>query len=376
MMQSFLQRVYAQFTGMSAMTKGIVIGLAFGFVFGGCVCRSWRQAVIESSAPEGYSFGALYEPEYSDRVVSGFRQPFFGDAGKQLVEQAERKTVILTEAYQQVTGKQWPAHDQDGTGCCVGEGWSAALEILTCVQIKLGHAHEYKPISAAAIYALAREHGDMLGGGDGAVPADAAAALLDTGCVTCEQAGDTNGVSGTAKQHAALAKKWGRSGLPRELKAKCGDFKLGTVSKVRTPEEVEAAIRNGYLVPIASTVGFEGRGGFKRDANGFCYSGGTWPHQMVCAGFVLDAAGPGVHGFLILQSWGEVMPSGPKPDWMPPCGFLITWRDMQRIVEQGTCFAVSNFNAFPAQDVPLFIRAPAGTERWFAKRKFDLRLAW
>lgn len=351
-MLGILNGIKEWYLGLSSNVKMLVIGLAIGFIFGGCTCRNWRKAVIEGGAPEAYSFGWLDEPEHVDQVVRTFKSPYFSDSANGLMLSTEDKDAFLWKYYEQVHGHPWKAHDQNGTGCCVGEGFAAGVEILTAVGIVVdGNSHEYQDISAAAVYALSREVGDFLGNQDGSTGADAAKALQDLGVVSCKDAGDTNGVDGTAKTHASLAKQWGRSGLPAALKQIAVKHRVKTVSRVRSAEEVRVALTNGYPVPICSTVGFEP---FRRDSDGFCKPGGTWPHCMCIVGYRADK-----RAFLVLQSWGETMPPGPKTLGQPNCSFWITWDACNRITKTGECYAISNFDGYPAQRLPFFIHHTA-----------------
>lgn len=335
----------------------VLIIVAVACIFSGCVCRTWRKAVIESEGPtfEEHAMGWVDKPDYSKQVIATFARPFFGDAGKNLIQGAEDKDALLYKVFEKVTGSPWQPHDQNGVGCCVGEGNSGAVELLSTLEIALsvGDPQEYKPISGAAIYALAREVGGDLGNQDGAVGADAAKALMQLGSISCEEAKDTNGRDGSAKTHSALAKRWGRTGLPQDLKAIAKTHLIKTASQVRTPEEVRAANTNGYVVTICSSVGFEGHGGFKRDKDGFCYPGGTWPHCMFIGGYRADKK-----AFLVYQSWGPTMPPGPKSLDQPDGTFWITWDACQRIVKSGECFALSSFAGYPARDLPFIIQAP------------------
>ena len=288
----------------------VAIGLVIGFKVRGCMVPIVGDAppVVE----EQHGMGWRDEPAYVQKTVASFAKPFFGDAGKTIIEAGEDKDAFLWKFVEQVTKEPWRPHDQNGTGCCVGEGFSAAVENLSCVQIVISGVHQdYKPVSASAVYALSREVGNYLVNNDGSTGADAAKALMQFGCLSCEEAGDDNF---TNPAHAQRAKKWGKSGLPAELKTIAAQHKIKTASQVRTPEEVRTALINGYPVAICSSVGFEGNGGFKRDANGFCKMGGSWPHCMCIAGYRKD-----MKAFLVLQSWGRNSPTGPKsldqPTW-------------------------------------------------------------
>lgn len=347
-----LKAAWASLADKTVPAHVFLVALGLAFVFGGCVCGG------KSVVGEQHGMGWIDDPQ----AVASVGMPKFGDAAQNLIQAGKDEDALLYKAFEKVTGKPWQPHDQNGTGCCVGEGNAGAIELLSAVEIALGDAsQEYKPISAAAIYANAREVGGMLGSGDGAVGAYAAKALMTLGSVSCEEAKDTNGRDGTAQPHASLAKKWGRSGLPAALKGLAANHKVKSASQVRTPEEVRAALTNGYPVTICSSVGFEGRGGFKRDSNGFCYPGGTWPHCMYLGAYRADQK-----AFLVFQSWGPSSPPGPKTLDQPDGTFWITWDACQRVVKAGESYALSSFAGYPARDLPFIIQAP--NKRDFARK--------
>lgn len=356
-MLGLLKSIYDRYVGLSLTLKIGVVAFLFGFLVGGCTCREWRKNVIEELPPtEAHSFGWVDKPDYVRDVVATFASPFFSDAGRHLIRGADgEKDVFLWKAYEKVTGHPWRAHDQNGTGCCVGEGFSTGVEIGQAVDIALsGKPFEYKDISASAVYALSREIGHFLGNQDGSTGADAAKALQQLGAVSSEEAGDDNT---TGRQHGQVAKKWGRTGLPSALKEIAARHKVKTVSLVRTPEEVRAALTNGYPVPICSGVGFEP---FRRDSDGFCRPGGTWPHCMCIVGYRADK-----RAFLVLQSWGESVPPGPKSLGQPDCSFWITWDACQRIVRAGESYALSSYDGYPARQIDFFVQRKE-TDRWYA----------
>jgi len=367
----WLSNTFAWFRAQSDKFQRTIVCLLIGFFIGGVTCRQWRKSVVDQTPPHANGMGWIDDPARVRAVVATFANPYFGDAGRRLVQSAKDEDALLYKAFEKATGKPWQPHDQNGTGCCVGEGNSGAVEMLSAVEIALGESQqEYRPISAAAVYALAREVGHDLGNQDGAVGADAAKALMTLGSISCEEANDTNGRDGTAKDHAALAKRWGRTGLPGDRKTLAKVHLVKTVSQVRTPEEVRAALVNGYPVTICSSVGFEGHGGFKRDKDGFCYPGGTWPHWMFVGAYRAD-----MKAFLVFQSWGPSLPPGPKALDQPDGTFWITWSAMQRIVSSGECYALSSFNGYQARELPLFIRGTVKQRRDFARLKTTFELA-
>lgn len=319
-----------------------------GVMIGGCVCNRWHD-LVGTPGPMG-STGWLPAPESEGGltrqvVASTLPRPLFADAAAGLA--APEKDALLYLAPKQVTGRHLPAHDQDGTGCCVGEGFSYAIEILECVEITRGEQQEFKPVSAAAVYALSREVGGLLGKGDGSFGSAAAKAVTTFGVVSSEDAGDDNT---TGREHASLAKKWGQTGLPKELKAKAKDRTVKTSSLVKSAEECRTALVNGYPIAICSDVGFEPT---RRDSDGFCRAGGQWYHCMAVVGYRTDK-----RAFLVAQSWGAGSPTGPLTLDQPSNTFWITWQSMERIAKQGDSYALSAFSGFPARNVDYFVVAP------------------
>src|SRR5205085_2509372 len=122
-------------------------------------------------------FGWLRDPEAVAGVLATLPRPLFAEAGIATI--TEPGDAFLWEAAKRVTGEQLPAHDQDGVGCCVGEGFSSAVEYLQCVEIALGGAAaEYCAISCEVVYALSRvEVGGGRISGDGSTGAWAAKAV-------------------------------------------------------------------------------------------------------------------------------------------------------------------------------------------------------
>ena len=369
-MMDKLKAVWTWLGGFQTTARAAVLCALVGFVVGGAVCKSWRQAVIDSPAPP-HAFGWDDRPEHVAAVVKSFKHPFFGDAAKPLIQGDTDKDAFLWQAYEKVTGHPWKPHNQFSVGSCVGHGWSASLEILTCVEIALnGEAQEYKPISAASVYALSRELGDFLGNQDGSTGADAAKACMTLGSLSSEDAGDDNHDGSIGPK---LCKQWGRTGMPRDKKPHALEHKIATASQVRTPEEVRAALVNGYVVPICSSVGFEGRGGFKRDADGFCWPGGSWPHCMTVCAYRKDK-----RAFMVLQSWGASMPPGPKSLGQPDGSFWISWEAMQKVVRTGECYAISGFDGFRSRDLDWRVEVPERAPRRVAAHRNLLAfpLAW
>ena len=354
-------------TGLRWYVYGFAFFFAFGVIFGGCVCSKFRDVVGEPSGDIG-GMGWVDDKAAVQQVLAGLPRPLFSQSAAFVAQDTPDQDALLYLAAKKVTGALLPAHDQNGTGCCVGEGTAGAVNLLQCIEIAKGEQQEFKPVSAAASYAMAREIGGMLRGGDGAVVAYSVKAATQWGTVSCEDAKDDNTNPGP---HARLAKQWGRSGLPDNLKEIARKTLVKGTARCADAEEVRVALTNGYPVVFGSNVGFQGGGGFKRDTDGFCKRGGTWAHCMYVAGYRQDK-----RAFCIIQSWGPRTPPGPTTLDQPSCSFWITWADMNTICRTGEAFALSTFDGFPSQKFDWLVQVtPRREDLLLARLDFRFALA-
>lgn len=273
-----------------------------------------------------------------ENILRQLPAPYFADAGAHLLAGAD--DVFLWEACQRVVGGHLPAHDQDGVGCCVGEGFSSAVEYLQCVEIALGgQAERYHPISCEAVYALSRvEVGGGRLRGEGSTGAWAAKAVSQFGVLPRSTVGRYDLTAFDPK----LARSWGDSGLPDDLEPEARKHLVRTVSLVKSFDEAKAALANGYPVTVCSNQGFS----LTRDDDGFCSPRGSWSH---CMCFIGATAGRRP-GLCCLQSWGPATPGGPIGIGdHPACAFWVDADVADRMLRQGDSWALSAFDGFPAR---------------------------
>lgn len=306
--------------------------------------------LAQGNGPAVWDFGyrPFLAPAATARLVGSLRAAHgaarFADAAPHLAGTGEGKTVILHQAAKKTLGAFLRSQYQD-RGTCVSRGAKRIVDLTQCVQIAGGAIHEFKYVSHAYIYGTCREHGGDLSNEDGAVGAWAAWSVANDGNLTNEDAGDDDNAD-------ALAVKWGARGVPAETKTKGRLHLIKRVAQARSFAEVRDAICNGYGVTIASDVGYEGNGGFKRDQNGACRAGGSWAHQMCYTGYCDDLAGQGPH-LLQDQSWGPDQPGGPTgPIEIPTYSFWTRQRDAERQIAQGDCWIFSAFDGWPSGQLP------------------------
>jgi hypothetical protein len=193
--------------------------------------------------------------------------------------------------------------------------------------------------------------------GDGSVGAWAAHAVQQYGVLAADD-------RGVPEYSGELSRQWGAKGVPEQFYWQASLFKVRTVARVQSYEDVRDALANGYPVTIASNVGFQ----MKPVVAGGKHWGrasGTWAHQMCLIGVDDKAVSPFTSqpgACYCLNSWGANAHGTPADD-APPGGFWIDRTTVERIVGQGDSWAFSNFDGFPVreQDFVIFDSA-AGSD--------------
>jgi hypothetical protein len=249
--------------------------------------------------------------------------------------------ILLYRAWKDVLGS-YPNYPAQQIGDCESFGHGHGGDLDQCVEAALeGSDLDYRETCTEALYAAGREAGGMLGWQDGCDGAAMVQAMRTIGVVPREAVGAYSG---------QRARQWGHDGLPGEVRKIAAGFTYQAAALVTTADEAIAALANGLPVTISSDCGFEGGGGFRRDAQGICQPGGSWPHCMVIVGRI---SSDGVDTFVIAQSWGNAEPPGPCPFDMPPFCFRAR-RDVvePRILAQRDSYALSKAPAFKHRPLP------------------------
>lgn len=291
----------------------------------------------EDNRPRG-PMGWVADPEQVAEVLSTLPMPLFGAAAPWLEGSGAGKTTLLYKAWKDVNGGKYIDYPAQTIGDCVSQGFAHGVDLLAAVEIAIGKENEeFHEAATESIYGMARvDIGGQRGSySDGAVGAWAAKAVNTLGTVTRAVVGPYDG---------QRAKSWGAKGVPAEIKAKAADHKVKTVSLIRTYEELEDALANGYPVPVCSNQGFT----LQRDANGFCRPKGSWSHCMLIVGVRNDAT----PGACIFQSWGPEMPSGPLSLDQPTNSFWADRRTVASMLAMQDSWALSAFDGYPGRDLP------------------------
>lgn len=248
------------------------------------------------------------------------------------------KRMMLWEVAREFLGKD-PLNYPQEIGDCVSFGAKNAIEYLQAYHIAKGERGTWKYIFPPYLYGCGR---GLVGGsrsrGDGSLGIWQAKAVMKYGTI----ASDGEGVP---KYSGSVARSWSIG--PPENFIPVGQKNLvRSAAKVKTWEEVTAALWNGYPVTIASTVGFD----MTPRSDGFHHYSDTWPHQMVLIGYSED---PEPH-VCILNSWGDVhgkiVDFTTNQEW--PKGTLrVRKKDVLAILKDDDSFAYSDMDFFPARSL-------------------------
>ena len=262
--------------------------------------------------------------------------------------------VRLWELVRQVRGEDAPNLPQR-TGDCVAFGAKNAVEYLQCAEIAAGQAEGFRAVFPPFLYATGRvlAGGGRLRGRAGSLGSWQAAALKEYGVLRSD-------APGAPPYSRAVAEAWGdgrrvpRDGGRsdhaddgavgfRDFLGLAADHPVGAAARVRTWEEVVAAVANGSPVTVASDAGFTMRVG----SDGYHERRGRWPHQMCVVGVCDDPARPWA---ALLNSWGDA--HGRLHDWRTgapwPAGTLRVRREaLGGMLRGGEAYALAAFAGFP-----------------------------
>lgn len=331
-----------------------------GPIYTGLLVLSWLTTVVIAlrkgeapppppvftPAPE-YGQGWYADPVAVAEVAAALDTARFQDTPAFLAAGPDPDHVYLWEAAKKALNRHIPTRDQGQVGSCVAFGAACAVEYLHAVQMANGHPATWRDVCQEVIYGGSRvEVGGGRIRGDGSVGAWAADFVNRWGVV----ARGTYGRIDLTSYSESRCREYGRTGCPDELEPVARERPVRGITQVKTVAELRKAIRNGYPVTIASTVGFT----TTRDADGFLQPSGTWAHQMTCVAYRTDRP-----GFFIMNSWGPNWVKGPAgPGDPPPGGFWVEERTVQKMLNAGDSWAFSEAVAFAPKKLDWLILAP------------------
>jgi len=145
----------------------------------------------------------------------------------------------------------------------------------------------------------------------------------------------------------------GRRGPPPDVVTEQRKHPVGSVSRIRGPDEAADALANGYGLSVCSSYGFSSR----RDEEGISRPKGSWAHAM--AWIAVDARPDTIRKhrgrlFLVQNSWGRNWNSGPKRLNQPDGSFWITEQVARGMINSGGALVLSDVDGWRRRELPDF----------------------
>jgi len=251
------------------------------------------------------------------------------------------RTVRLWELVRRVLGSDTSNVPQE-TGDCVSFGAKNAIEYVACAEIVRGELEDFRSAFPPYLYATSRViiGRGQLRGRAGSLGSWMAKAVVEHGVLRSD-------LPGVPEYSGAIADRWGDGDGFHSFLEEARRHPIRSAARIETWDALVAAISNGYPCTIASNAGFT----MKPESDGFHHRRGMWPHQMCVVAISDDPQRPWAG---ILNSWGDV--HGRLRDFetgeLWPVGTLrITPDDMESMLRTGECFAYSQFDGFPQQNI-------------------------
>ena len=292
-----------------------------------------------------WNFGVMGRAGLDGPIITG-SEPFLYDVAPHIQGMWDGKSSICVhDAARKVLGAPLGAQYQV-RGTCGGRTGKRALEHLQCVLIAAGRRAQFRKVSHAWLYAMARREYGMLGGGDGVPDGSIPPIMAKYGNLHIDEAGDLNDYGDGSDDLAVL---WGgRNGPPRAMFELAEDNKVAAnLVRVRSIQELMDGYAAGGVGLVSSMRGFS----MTRDSRGICAARGTWAHYMTGSGGWWDG---GRIWPTIDQSWGRNTPDGPMieggrwPDYSFAADKDVVQRDM---ISSGSFHLIFGFELWSEKDV-------------------------
>mgnify|MGYP001198754627 FL=1 len=282
--------------------------------------------------------GSWCDPEDTDKLLGELPHPLFGLAASDLYSTGEGKVALLYKSVQKFD-PTFGAHERQTTGDCVSHATRNAVDITRSHEIiGGGQAESFEARGATEAIYGSRGHG-----GQGMSCSVAARFVHQNGGILLRK---DYGFIDLSTYNSRTGTNWGRSGVPKEVKAEGKKHQVKTLSLVKSVDEARDAIANGYALSVCSNYGFSS----KRDKNGIARKSGSWNHAMSWISVDDSREIYDETLFLIQNSWGAFN-GGPKRFEQPDGSFWVRERDAAGMLNQNGAWAFSDVDGFPPRKV-------------------------
>lgn len=156
-----------------------------------------------------------------------------------------------------------------------------------------------------------------------------------------------------SKYDGAIGARWGRNGVPEEVKKLCRNNKVGIIRQIRSVTDARDALANGYALSSGQYAAWAPAA--TKDHYHPRVSPG-WNHAMATVGMDFTKKFWPFNVFFIQNSWGRwnQAPKEWPSDYPPWVHGMIVCReeDWEICVSSGDCYAYGSVDGFPPQKLP------------------------
>ena len=233
------------------------------------------------------------------------RRPSFRKVAQHLTYYGHGKVACLWKPYQEVTGRPWLAHSQEGPDC-VAQATGGGMDLLTTIQIALRKSKERWVTKTCTnmIYSGGRNliGKGVLGRSGGMHGEWAVSYLKEYGNLLRMKYGSYD----LTPYSEEILNYWDRKSIPEALLTIAKQHPLLEYAPVLSWTEFRDAIAAGYPVVFCASMGANRS---RRDSDGFIKPSGRWYHAWLGAGIDDTYKRPGA---LLINSHSSSWASGPK----------------------------------------------------------------
>ena len=232
------------------------------------------------------------------------------------------------------------------TGDCVAHGSRNARDMTRAAAILANG----QPLDFYKKGAMEPTYGARGHGGQGMSPAVASRFERDYGFLPREKVGAYD-----LSKYCELGIGWGSSGVPSEIKDACKKHNVGTISVVRSQDELMDAMANGYAAHSGQYAAWAAEPN-KQHYNNRISPG--WNHDMAIGGYDDTKSFWPFRVWFLMQEWGQ-WNQRPKewpadyPPWVPGM-IVVKDDDFQVCIDSEDCWVYSNVDGYPPQKLPDF----------------------
>jgi hypothetical protein len=281
--------------------------------------------------------GSWCDPEDTDKLLGELPHPLFGVAASDLYSSGEGKVALLYKSVQKFD-PSFGAHERQTTGDCVSHSTRNAVDVTRSHEIIDGQSESFETRGATEAIYGSRGHG-----GQGMSCSVAARFVHQNGGILLRK---DYGFVDFSEYKSSIGSRWGRSGVPKEVKTEGKKHQVKTISIVKSVDEARDAIANGYALSVCSNYGFSS----KRNEHGVARRSGSWNHAMCWCAMDDSREIYDETLFLIQNSWGKFN-GGPKMHEQPDGSFWVREKDAAGMLNQNGAWAFSDVDGFPPRKV-------------------------